>query len=158
MDTGSGPAFASSLLAQSKGVVLSVALDIDLEALTEARQRDPSLPILVADLVHLPFACGSFSLVWNSSTMEHLTNRQAALKEMSRVTQCGGIVFIGVPYIYGPLGFQKWIAKTTIGVWIGEVFDRNKLLELVTNCGLRPKTLIYYFYRCFIGIVAEKPI
>ena len=74
LEAGSGPAFASSILAQDRRVGLSVAVDLDIEALHEARRRDPNLCLVVADLRNLPFRAESMDLSWNSSTVEHLPN------------------------------------------------------------------------------------
>ena len=71
LEAGSGPAFASSMLAQDRRVELSVAMDLDIEALHEARRRDPDLCLVVADLRNLPFKTESMDLSWNSSTIKH---------------------------------------------------------------------------------------
>ncbi len=157
LEAGSGPAYASSLLSQSNRVCLSVAADLDIDALREARRRDPELPVVVADLYHLPFASGVFDLVWNSSTLEHLEDPALALREMKRVTCHHGHLFAGVPYQYGPLGIQSWIAKTRAGAWIGTVFDANGLHAMFSGLGLRVIATNVYFLRFFVGILAQKP-
>ena len=156
LEAGAGPAFASSLLARADHVRLSVAVDLDREALLEARRRDSVLPVVVADLYHLPFRRESFDLAWNSSTVEHLDARNNALREMARVTRRGGHVFVGVPYLVGPLGFQRWMARTPAGVWIGTVFSRAGLRAMLSEAGLHPDKPILYFFRFFIGALAEK--
>lgn len=157
LEAGSGPGHASSLLAAQRKVRLSVAADIDLEALREARRLDPALPIVVADLHHLPFRSGAFDLTWNSSTLEHVGFPGGAVGEMERVVKNGGYVFVGVPYRFGPLGFQPWIRETRLGVWIGSVFDRPRLVRMMVERGLTPVATITYFFRCFIGVLARKP-
>jgi len=156
LEAGSGPAFASSLFAWDHRVRLSVAVDIDIEALYEARRRDSLLPVVVADLYNLPFVGESFDLVWNSSTLEHLESPNAALAEMQRVTRRGGHVFIGVPYLYGPLGFQRWVADTPVGIWIGKVFNRDQLERMLWGVGLQPRDSVFYFFRFFVGVLAQK--
>lgn len=156
LEAGSGPAYASSLLSRSEKVSLSVAVDIDIEALREAKNRDPQLPAVVADLYSLPFAAETFDLVWNSSTIEHLGRPDVALAEMRRVTCRDGCVFVGVPYRRGPLGFQRWIANTSAGVWIGPVFGKEELRTSVEKLGLRPVDTKPYFFRFFIGMLARR--
>jgi ubiquinone/menaquinone biosynthesis C-methylase UbiE len=156
LEAGSGPAFASSLLATHCNICLSVAVDIDLEALLEARRRDPHLALVAADLTNLPFRDESLDLVWNSSTIEHLNDPACALVEMQRVTQRGGKVFVGVPNLYGPLGFQHWIRKTSVGVWIGETFSQAQLSAMAARAGLQPQDSIFYFFRFFVGVLAQK--
>lgn len=156
LEAGSGPAFASSILAQDRRVDLSIAADIDIEALHEARNRDPHLALVVADLQNLPFRSESVDLCWNSSTIEHLPSPDAALVEMQRVTRRGGRVFVGVPNLYGPLGFQRWISRTSVGIWIGTTFNRAQLKAKMSEVGLHPKHTIFYFFRFFVGVLGEK--
>lgn len=156
LEAGSGPAYASTILARDDRVKLSLGADIDLEALQEARRRDAGLTLVVADLMSLPFKDDSVDLCWNSSTIEHLDDPAAALKEMARVTKRGGRVFVGVPNLYGPLGFQRWIDGTSAGVWIGKTFSRVQLRRMMAAEGLDPRDSIYYFFRFFVGVTAEK--
>ena len=157
LEAGSGPAFGSSLFRQNERVGLAVALDIDIEALSEARRRDPELVAVIADLHNLPFPGESFDLIWNSSTLEHIDDPGQALGQMECVTRRGGFVFVGVPYVYGPLGFQRWIANTRAGIWIGSVFDRPRLEGMLRAAGLQPRRTFFYFFRCFVGLLAQKP-
>lgn len=157
LEAGSGPAYASSMVALEPHVCLSVAMDIDLEALSEARRRDPGLCLVVADLQNLPFRTGSVDLAWNSSTIEHLPSPETAVQEMARVTRDGGKVFVGVPNLYGPLGFQRFIEETAAGVWIGKTFAHKELCDMMTCAGLRPRDSMFYFFRFFVGILGEKP-
>lgn len=156
LEAGSGTAYASSLFRAQPSARLAAALDHDPAALGEGRARDPGLPGVGGDLLHLPFADGSFDLVWNSSTLEHLDQPLDALREMARVTRAGGCVFVGVPYASGPLGFQRWIADTPVGVWIGPVFSVRKLEALMQAAGLTVKSSRVYFLGLFIGVLAEK--
>ncbi len=157
LEAGSGTAFASSLLIKHPSVGLAMAVDHDAQALSEGRARDVNLAASVGDIFRLPFADNTFDLVWNSSTLEHLGHTTSALAEMGRVTHSGGYVFTGVPFAYGPLGFQKWIAKTTTGIWIGTVFDRHTLESALRDAGLTPCDSMTYFLRFFIGYLARKP-
>ncbi len=156
LEAGSGPAFASSILARDHRVALSIAVDLDREALQEARRRDPMLAAVNADLLHLPFRDESIDLTWNSSTLEHIPHPPSALAEMNRVTKRGGTVFVGVPNLYGPLGFQRWIADTGVGVWIGTTFNRTELTAMLARAGLNPLDHIFYFFRFFVGVLAQK--
>ncbi|MBI3087361.1 MAG: class I SAM-dependent methyltransferase [Candidatus Omnitrophica bacterium] len=158
LEGGSGPAFASSLFARESGVALSIAADLDAEALREARRRDPALPAVQTDLYRLPFRSGVFDLVWSSSTLEHLAAPASALEEMQRVTKDGGYLFVGVPARRGPLGFQPWIKRTRVGVWLGPVFSRAELLVLMAQQGLRPVSMLAYGWGCFVGVLARKPV
>jgi SAM-dependent methyltransferase len=156
LEAGSGPASGSSLLAQDHRVSISAAADFDISALREARLRDPDLAVIVADLYTLPFSSDSWDLVWNNSTIDHLENPLAAMVEMGRITRKDGYVFVGAPYMYGPLGFQKWIPNSAVGVWIGRVFSDLELKKLSLDAGLEPKDVMYYFLCFFIGVLLQK--
>ena len=158
LEAGSGPGFASSLFARRSEVATSVCMDLDPAALAEARKRDPSLPAVVGDLMHMPFADGAFALVFNSSTVEHLDDSVGAVREMQRVCADQGRVFVGVPYVWGPLGFQPLVRNTSAGVWLGRVFRRSSLDRLLTTAGLTPIAHLRYFWNFFIGVVATKQV
>lgn len=155
LEAGSGPAVASTLLGRRPGVY-AVALDIDADVLREARKRDPTLPTVIGDVHALPFRSDVFDLVWSSSTLEHVETPGRALAEMRRVTAPGRFVFVGVPYRWGPLGFQPWIRRTAFGVWVGPVFSRAELMGEARRAALEPVGVITYFFRFFIGVLSRK--
>lgn len=155
LEAGSGTAGASLLLAQRLAVV-SVALDADLEALREARRRDPSLHAVVGDVFALPFRAAAFDLVWNSSTLEHVHALHEACVEMARVARQNRYVFIGVPYRHGPLAFQPVIAGTSLGQWIGRTFSGHVLAQAMQRADLEPLEARHYFLRVFVGVLARK--
>jgi ubiquinone/menaquinone biosynthesis C-methylase UbiE len=157
LEAGSGTAFATSLLAEYPGVKMASAIDHDLNALHEGRMRDHQLSAAVADIERLPFSDDSFDLVWNSSTFEHLPHPEETLREMIRVTRRSGYVFIGVPFVHGPLRFQRRIANTSVGIWIGTVFSLSQLESMILQAGLKPCASMTYFFRFFIGVLALKP-
>jgi len=156
LEPGCGTGFATSLMYDDPDVAFAVALDADESALREGRRHKPDLIAIVGDLLHLPFKNNTFDLVYNSSTVEHPDDPGAAVTEMQRVCHDGGRVFIGVPYLLGPLAFQRAISNTRLGVWLGPVFTRSSLRALLQRCHLRPLTSITYFFRFFVGVLAEK--
>ncbi len=156
LEAGSGTAYASSILCRESCVGLSVAIDIDPDALREARKRDPNLCLVVADLTQLPFRSESIDITWNSSTIEHLAEPVEALREMTRVTRQGGKVFVGVPYVYGPLGIQRLMQTTAAGEWIGKTFTRNEVRGMAVTAGLSPVDSFFYFFRFFVGVLGVK--
>ena len=156
LEAGAGPAYASSLLALSEKVSLATAIDLDGEALRQGKRRDPQLRAVIGDIRRLPFHAGTFDLVWNSSTVEHLEQPSAAVSEMQRVASKQGYVFVGVPYRNGPLGFQRWIAESPAGIWIGRVFKTAEIRSLLERGGFKVvKTRMYFFY-FFIGMLARR--
>jgi SAM-dependent methyltransferase len=156
LEAGSGPAYASSLMAKKPQCSFSIACDIDFEAMEQARLRDTNLVVVVADLRNLPFKSESIDLCWNSSTVEHIPEPERAVQEMYRVLKKQGRAFIGVPYLFGPLGFQRFTRSSSLGIWIGEVFSKTGLGEMISRVGFKPTNFNYYFFRFFIGVAAEK--
>jgi SAM-dependent methyltransferase len=157
LEAGSGTAFASSLMAGRSEVSSSVCMDVDIEALRQAKNRHPDLAAVVGDLRSMPFADESFALVFNNSTVEHLDEPVRAVREMRRACEDSGRVFVGVPYAWGPLGFQPVVGRTRVGVWLGRVFTRSSLDRMLQSAGLTPVAHLRYFWRFFIGAVAAKP-
>lgn len=157
LEAGSGPAFTTSLLAGAPGVKCAAAVDLDPASLQEGRKRDPALRAAAGDVYALPFPDGSFDLVWNSSTLEHLSNMDAGLLEMVRVCRPGGHVFVGVPYRWGPLWFQPFVKGTRAGDWLGPVFTTHWLVSWFFAAGLKPQSMHFYFFGFFVGILGRKP-
>ncbi len=70
--------------------VFVVPCDFSLGMLREGRHRRPALPFVAGDALRLPFADASFDAVTISFGLRNLSNIEAGLKEMLRVTQPGG--------------------------------------------------------------------
>jgi SAM-dependent methyltransferase len=71
-----------------------VGLDLD------ARVR----PDVVGDVTHLPFATGSFDVVFACELLEHLPDPAASVREFARVLQPAGRLLLTVPFLYPPHG------------------------------------------------------
>ncbi|MGH7276369.1 MAG: methyltransferase domain-containing protein [Candidatus Rokuibacteriota bacterium] len=157
LEAGSGPGYCSSILATMKPEIRAAILDFDREPLAIAAARDARIAAIQGDLYRIPFADGSFDLVFNSSTMEHLDSFAPALAEMVRVTRSGGKLFVGVPYRFGPfLPFNLVPAGYGVADWMGTLFSRT---ELVAACGAARVVVEEthrYFFGCFIGLLLSK--
>ena len=158
LEPGCGTAYALSLMQQHHDVALAVAADLDESALREGKKSNPELIAVVADLERLPFADNAFRLVYNSSTIEHLETPATAVREMQRVCERQGRVFVGVPYLFGPLAFQPVIRGTKLGRWLGPVFTQRSLRALLSRADLEPETAVTYVWRFFIGMTAQKEL
>ncbi len=156
IEAGSGPGYASGLLAEHPAARLSIAVDNDPAALAAGRALRPDLVGVVADIRHLPFKPGAARLVWNSSTVEHLPDPAQVVTEMARVTAPGGTVFVGVPYRRGPLFFQRWIPGSAMGVWLGTVYTRADVSDWLRAAGCAPYAAWYYFLGFFVGVAGRK--
>lgn len=156
LEAGSGPGSCSSQLAGMAGVRATV-LDWDPEPLGLARRRDPGLAAVRGDLYALPFPDGAFDLVFSSSTMEHLDDFGQALAEMARVTRPAGLVFVGVPYRWGPfLPFNALPDRHPVAAWMGRLYSRAALRRVCATAGLREETTHLYFFGCFVGLLLVR--
>jgi len=72
--------------------VTGVDLDPTRLAFARARTTMPNVRFASGDLLHLPFADGSFDLVYCRFVLVHVPDPTAALQEMQRVARPGGIV------------------------------------------------------------------
>jgi SAM-dependent methyltransferase len=156
VEAGSGTGYASGLFAHEANVTLSVAVDYDFEALVEGRRDNPALCAVVADVHHLPFKTGSVQLVWNSSTIEHLDDQRAVTAEMARIVRPAGRIFIGVPYKWGPLFFQRWLPNTALGIWLGTVYARQDIESWQRAASCEPFDSWRYFLWFFVGVIGVK--
>lgn len=93
-----------------------VGLDPSLGAIMAARRISRkmglSIDFVCGDARYLPFASNSFDNVFSYSVIQHFSKADAAhaVREMSRVTNDGGIVLVQMPNRYG-LRSQMHLAK-----------------------------------------------
>ena len=92
LDAGSGTGIFTELLASAVGDAGSVtALDMSEELLESVRQRVAGSPLAgrvafqVGDITDMPLGDTEFDLVWTSSTIHHLPDQVAGLRELWRV-------------------------------------------------------------------------
>jgi SAM-dependent methyltransferase len=72
-------------------------VDVDAEAVAIARGRLPRERIVRAAAERLPFPEKTFDLVYCVSTLEHVADRAAALREMARVLRHDGRLYLHTP-------------------------------------------------------------
>lgn len=157
LEAGSGPGHCSSLLGAARAGVRATLLDVDPAVLDLAVKRDPKLAVVQGDLYRMPFREGTFDLVFNSSTMEHLDAFETALGEMVRVTRPGGRIFVGVPYRYGPFfPFNLIPVGHPVSTWMGRLYSRRQLAEACAVGGIEVEERVGYFLGCFIGTLLVR--
>lgn len=67
-----------------------VPTDFSLGMLTVGRERQPHLPFVAGDGLHLPYADASFDAATISFGLRNLADRHAGLRELRRVVRPGG--------------------------------------------------------------------
>jgi SAM-dependent methyltransferase len=72
-----------------------VGVEADLPVARQARSRIPGIVLTPAEA--LPFADGSFDVVFSHEVIEHVADDRAAAREMARVTAPGGRILLFCP-------------------------------------------------------------
>jgi 2-polyprenyl-3-methyl-5-hydroxy-6-metoxy-1,4-benzoquinol methylase len=96
LDAGCGVGWGTLLLLES-GAAGAAGIDIDLEAVEEARKRVPGADIRQGDLAELPWPDESFELVVCFEAVEHVHQQERVLDELVRVLSPGGILMVSSP-------------------------------------------------------------
>lgn len=89
LDVGSGP---NPLVNHAR--ICTVGLDVNLAYLHQARMRNPHALLVCGRAEALPFRSGSFDEVRMWEVLEHLGDKEAAVKELARVLTPGGTALI----------------------------------------------------------------
>ncbi len=93
----------------------SIGLDRFLDQVEDRRSRRPSLDLLQADGIRLPFASASFNVVICAQVYEHVDHAERLPAEVERVLKPGGICFFSGPNKVWPvephygLPFLHWL-------------------------------------------------
>lgn len=153
MACGSG--FGAHLLAQRPEVSLSVAADLNLEDFLQAATPNYRGGFVRTDIFNPGLQRESFDLVWNSSSVEELPDPAAAVAAMAALAKPGGRVFVGVPSRHGMAGLVRKFPSAQ--GWVGRIYSREDLRELIVNSGMRVEHETTYLYGTFIGVLGRKP-
>ncbi len=151
-----GSGYAAHLMAQQPEVVLSVAADLNTEDFRQANIADFHGSFVLMDLFKPATQPASFDLVWNSSSIEEIDHPEEALKSMAGMAKTGGRVFVGVPNRYGPAGWLRSLPNARTRAWLGRVYSRGQLRQLIESAGLTVEHEHSYLFGVFIGVLARK--
>lgn len=155
-----GSAYGSSLLAESDSVEMSVGLDLNMALFVgepDAEKRKSAVCMVQGDLLKPPFVPESFDFVWSSSSIEHFPDPASGIASMARLLKSGGLLFVGVPYVWGPLAGYFLTPDAGWREWIGKPFTYAQLEKCCRDAGVEPLGRRTYFFRFFCGIMARKP-
>ena len=105
LDVGCGPGRDAAWLAEMG--FDAAGMDLSFEMLQEGRRRGVSVPLIQADMRHLPFRKGSLDGLWVCASLLHVPREEvdAVLRELSRVVYPGHIA-IAVKRGQG----EEWVA------------------------------------------------
>lgn len=97
LDAGCGVGFGSAELARVAARVVGV--DVDEEAISYARARyaHPNVEFETMDVSALDLADGTFDVVVSFETIEHVADRGAFLREVTRVLRPSGTFVVSTP-------------------------------------------------------------
>ena len=151
-----GSGYGTHLLASNQSVRLGVAADINTDLLTQHSPGEYAADFVVSDIFYPSFAPESFDLVWNSSSLEHFENPEEALRQMASLTKPNGHVFVGVPYLAGPLGLYFLTPRRSWREWLGRPYSLSALKGLFRKCDLQVEQQLVYSCRFFIGVLGRK--
>ena len=155
LDLAAGTGTSSVPFAQAGAFV--VPCDFSLGMLAEGRKRQPQLAFVAGDALHLPFPDDTFDSVSISFGLRNVSDPQAGLAEMRRVTKPGGRLVVcefSTP-TWGP--FRKVYSEYLMGalpkvatkvssnpdayVYLAESIaawpDQRGLAELIKDAGWR---------------------
>ncbi|WP_373320411.1 demethylmenaquinone methyltransferase [Virgisporangium aurantiacum] len=88
LDLAAGTGVSTQELARSGAT--AIGADFSVGMLRAGRRARPSVPLVAADALALPFADDSFDAVTISFGLRNIVDPAAALREMARVTRPGG--------------------------------------------------------------------
>ncbi|MAT70597.1 MAG: hypothetical protein CMJ58_13850 [Planctomycetaceae bacterium] len=135
LDVGSGAGqIAGHLLKYSDPEAQLTCTDLSHQMLRRARRRlaekSRRTPRFVAaDLAHLPFADNSFDCITCGYVLEHLPDPEPGLREMSRVLQPGGRMFLLTTE-------DNFSGAWTSRLWYCRTYNRGELKRLCEELGL----------------------
>ncbi len=107
LDVGCGD--GRHILEAAQRGAIAVGIDYDRAELEKARARCAvqGVTLMVADATRLPFADCAFHAVICTETLEHLPDDRAAIAEMARVLDRGGVLLGAVPSHFTETLFWK---------------------------------------------------
>lgn len=163
LDVGCGGGLLDRKIAKKLNIKI-IACDIS-QTLLKQLPLNKNVKLVNADAFKLPFKNNSFKYVLSSEVLEHFANPQITLKEIYRVLNFKGKVFITVPnlYCYDSLEGKTKIISRTLKVYNGfrKLFKATPLFPYDFNTHLTkltPNSWKQIFKKQKFKIINNKPI
>lgn len=105
---------------------------------------------IVAPADRIPLADASVARIFSDNVLEHLTDPVAAVAEMQRLLEPGGVAYVAVPFLYpfhsSPSDYQRF---TSMG--LRELFKGFEIVELGVRAG--PFSALTAWLNHLIGVL-----
>jgi SAM-dependent methyltransferase len=144
LDVGCGPGALTGVLVERLGAAAVAAVDPSEPFVSAARARNPGVDVRLATAESLPFPDAGFDAALAQLVVHFMSDPDAGLREMARVTRPGGVVAACVwdhAGGKGPLGlFWEAARELDAGVRDESMLAgarEGHLAELFTAAGLR---------------------
>jgi len=130
-----------------------------------AEAADAQVHVVGGDGLGLPFADGSFDLVFHQGLLEHFRDPMPLLRENVRVLKEGGLLLVDVPqrYHYYTVGkhtlmlFDKWFAGWETEFSIAELEERMRQAGVVCEHSYGDWMVPGLFYRALRKVLLKGP-
>jgi len=148
LDVGCGDGTFARIL--FNGVTVDAGVDYDVERLEWAKRMRCYDDLRTAKLERLPFESENFATVYGNHALEHIPDIEAALREIYRVLQPGGVFYMTVPnprcttYLFWPAVFERiglsvvagWYSKLMLRLFKAEhIFEDEEWSDLLERIG-----------------------
>jgi ubiquinone/menaquinone biosynthesis C-methylase UbiE len=153
LEIGPGAGGHSALFAKHGAIMTSVDLTHARARATNAKFRlmgAEGCNALQGDAESLPFADGTFDIVYSNGVLHHTADTEQAISEVLRVLKPGGLAVI---MLYCKSSWHYWINMfIPVGLIQGKLFrDRNWLGKATEWGGKNRQTVANPFTRCYTG-------
>lgn len=98
LDIACGVGYGSALLAKKAKSVVGADVAEDAVAYARGRYVSPNAQFALVDAHSIPFRDASFDAIVSFETLEHLTEPERFLGEVSRVLRDGGVAILSTPH------------------------------------------------------------
>ena len=144
LDVGCGSGWATRLMAEqaSEGKVIGIDIaDEMVELATESSQNLTNVEFKVATAESLPFASSEFTHAFSMESLYYYTNVVAALREIHRVLEDGGLFVTVIDLYLENRPSHQWIPTLNVPVHLLGIPEYRTLFEEAGFVNIRDQRL-----------------